>query len=235
MRKQLFLLYSLFSFIDLFAQDKEINVLTYSAYQTITAFEDKSPVILTYKGYLYQYPEKGITVSFVKPLYFKDFPDGKVYHESEGNHSWTPFILSTDTLQSLTFIDRFNLKFIFRYNAGAGSGIVEGKYDTSFHIWNFTGQEKLINGHLCRQAEVRMLKDKPPFWEVWISDEMKMPDFFIMLKNCPGLVMEASNPSSLFTFQFESFKVARMSDAEIKQIFWPQELKALNLQYEPAL
>lgn len=197
--------------------------LVYDAKQTQSIGNNKS-VVLPYTGYIYYSPDKQKLISFLRPDYLSEFPDGKKVIE-EKNNQFSIHEVTTDSLQYVDLYDIGQQKQWSMYNSGFSDQdrhFIQRTLNKMQQKWKMTEETKVINGFFCQKWFVYGGNAKSPFWEVWISKEYTIPYGILMLSYTPGLIVEAENYSSAFKFKLKEIKNGTIENIRGQDIFWPK-------------
>lgn len=174
-----------------------------------------------YEGYIYYSPQQGKIISFLKPSFWGEYPAGYISFLSE-DKTTRKINLNTDSMQYLFLYDSIKSKqyyYIYEPRGHTSSSVAPLK--KNIHRWEIFKETKTIAGLLCRRAFVYAGSNEAPFWEVWVTDELNIPQGFLGLSDIPGLVVQAENYTSGFKFSLREINTEPINSI----IFWPEFLQ----------
>lgn len=171
-------------------------------------------------GHLYQRKSRGIT--FLRPLYLKDYPDAEIPVKIR-RYPIKSYAILMDTLQSLTYIDTDSLVYRTCMEiAGGFEGpnyvypLKPGGYEKN---WKLLPESKVINGYTCKRATMQD-KQGNITTDVWYTDSIKTFMNLFGKLGLPGLMIEGTVFQGMEQSHFKLLKYtpdATFSDS----VFWP--------------
>lgn len=167
----------------------------------------------------YYYKKGNRVISYQKPEYLQEYPNGYVEVQT-GEYSSHSFSILTDTIQWLSY---FNLdSMILRFRSNQTVLETENKFlffGSNYRKWEIFDQATEIQGMQCKKA-ITYLRNGSPYCEIWFNPEIEMPVGMRNLTNVPGLIVKATFFNSSEEFTLKSFSTSPdISDA----VFWPKE------------
>lgn len=179
-----------------------------------------------FEGYIYSSPIQGKIISYLKPAYWEEYPEGYIPFLNEDNTSNKTY-LNTDSIQYIFLYDSIINKQ-FYYITTPGRYPLSDAYPIkkNIHRWKIFDETKTIAGFQCYRAFVYGGNSEVPFWEVWVNYELGISNGFLGLSDIPGLLVQAENFTSGYKFTLREIK----SEPIDKLVFWPEYLEKANLK-----
>ncbi|MFN4007456.1 MAG: GLPGLI family protein [Chitinophagaceae bacterium] len=175
---------------------------------------------VNYDGYLYTTNTR--CISYLKPLYLKDYPDGTI-DINTNDHGSIGLTLSTDTIQYVYYISTDSL--IMRHRTDSNNKLIDKpsnsvrKFDPNYQNWQILPEIKVIAGFTCQRAKWLSPTGSINF-DVWFCSDIPCNNNFFGLIGLPGLVIEGKIPAYNLSFNLQNY---RMNEPINDAIFWPAE------------
>ncbi|RZK14403.1 MAG: hypothetical protein EOO43_16390 [Flavobacterium sp.] len=171
------------------------------------------PLSLT--GYYYKKGNK--IISYLRPEYLKEFPQGELRLESE-NHTVGLF---SDTIQSICYADLDSMILRYRFASLPGENEnINRHFDLDFREWSIQKATEIIHGMECRHAIQFNTSGDKVNAEIWYYPDISMPVGFANLLNVPGLIVKAKLHGTRETYYLKEFST---STEPKDNLFWPKE------------
>ncbi len=178
---------------------------------------------LDYEGVIYK--NDTTAISFIKPLYFDEYPNGRITIQTSENAT-VMMPLDMDTIQR---INLYNLKLnkLYSYDNKSSVCNIYNYYQWKMK-WRILPETKEINGLQCKHAVTYNGGDTTKvLFEIWYTPDIEMEFGLLHLKNAPGLVVEGNFPMMNFSYTLKYFK----KDEPINSsVFWPKEFNKVKFE-----
>lgn len=177
--------------------------------------------ILKFDGFFYG---NGHTyISFLKPLYLNDYPDGSIIVEQSPDNVFRSVGLIMDTIQGIDYnsLDSLIYRCRFQKNPEGLTSNTKFDFELGYQKWEILPETKTIQGLQCQRA-----KRYDPYRgnmlvnDVWFCADLTVPVSFDNCLGLPGLIVEGTN---LGTNTFYELQYYNLNMAIPEQIFWPNE------------
>ncbi|HSC54680.1 MAG TPA: hypothetical protein VLC98_13705 [Phnomibacter sp.] len=187
---------------------------------------------LEYKGHFYFKNNKVLT--YLEPLYLKQYPDGQARFETPNGSMTNNLCTKPKQMLSVadfdSLIERFQLDFSPRPgsngNAECDGELCQTKLVPGSAPWIYLNETKTISGFHCQRAKLYGSQNQL-YWDVWFTTEIKVPGSTQGLSDLQGLMVEGLNASNQNKYMLQSYT----TNIEIPDnIFWPN---CFNGNFEP--
>lgn len=214
----------LFLVIITFNLSAQTITANYSVTKAVTYNDEKGTenfvAVLKYDGFLYASNNKFI--SFLKPLYLKDYPKGEIPILSKQNNESNAYGVRMDTLQEIQYIalDSLIMRFRFHKNPEGYHSNFMREFEANYQKWEILPETKTIQGLQCQRAKLFHPKKAQLIFDVWFYADIPVQVNFSNIIGLPGLVIEGELIPEKIKFALKKYEL----DVPIsKHIFWPNE------------
>lgn len=172
---------------------------------------------LNLKGYYYMKGSK--VISFQKPLYLPEYPEGEIVLKSPGSYSSEGFGIMMDSFQVINYLNLDSMVKRYRNDISGlerkGSNMVT-MLTTPTTKWELGNEIKEISGLKCKSLKLNFQGKE--IFEGWYAVDIPMPTGLYGFRNLPGLLVKGDYKSI-----HEKFKLTRYSfeDTISDDVFWP--------------
>jgi len=175
---------------------------------------------LKLQGYYYQHGN--MSISYLKPLYLQDYPNGFIiFNESaEQTHG---FEIVMDTVINIYYANFDSLIIRRRLNPSGKNPILTNsitQFEPGLFSWDIKPDTMLINGLLCQKATRNSRISGGVAWEVWFCPDIAAKSGAEEILDLPGLMVKGENKITHTTYELETYQIG----VDIpKTVFWPAE------------
>lgn len=194
----------------------------YKVVREVIAMQDnQSHTVASLKLEGYYYMKGSKIISFLKPLYLGDYPNGFI-EERENELDIHNYGINMDSLQNLMY---YNLDSMIARNRMEISGLNMKGYNYASYFkmgvnkWKVLPETKTIHGLACQHA-VLQKKNGDIYCDVWFASNLPMQIGFYGLVDVPGLMVEGEMSTSHEKFILDSYT---FDESIPDSIFWPKE------------
>lgn len=159
---------------------------------------------LDYEGRVYHHDS--CTITFLKPLYLLNYPDGEIRITTPSG-----IALQVVRMDSIQFATLYKRDTVNTWNIeGVGNAIprkvLHYKIRKGIPSYKFFDDARTINGLLCKHVFLYYPNSDKPWADIWYYPEYKLPYSFFGIGNLPGLLVKGDFYTLNYTFELISLK-----------------------------